>query len=273
MTELTQRVLAGIVMIAVALGALWAGGIWFGLLASAAGLLMIGEWAGLLRADRWRTRVMLVLLALFLVQTLLIANGAAGQFGPGRVGIVPATIWPGGGVVTMAMVLVLLFALGALLTRRVGLAAGILYAGLPALALIYLREERGLLLTLWAMALVWATDIGAYFAGRGIGGPKLAPRISPNKTWAGLIGGVIAAELLSLVMAIFFGLSWIAVYFATTLAVAAQIGDLFESWLKRRVGAKDSGRLLPGHGGVMDRLDGLVPVAVIVAGLVIRGWL
>ncbi len=120
--------------------------------------------------------------------------------------------------------------------------------------------------------MVWATDIAAFFAGRGMGGPRLAPAISPNKTVAGLIGGVIAAAVAGAVVAVILDARWAAdalpfllAGLGAILAVLAQAGDLFESWLKRRAGVKDSGTLLPGHGGVLDRLDGLVPVAVVVA--------
>ncbi|CAA9481004.1 MAG: Phosphatidate cytidylyltransferase [uncultured Sphingomonadaceae bacterium] len=153
--------------------------------------------------------------------------------------------------------------------------AGFVYALLPALALLWLRErpEVGAQLVLWTMAVTWATDILAYFAGRAIGGPKLAPAVSPNKTWAGLLGGVLGATAVSALIVSTAGLSSRFNLFAPLLAVAAQGGDLFESWLKRRAGAKDSGTLLPGHGGAMDRLDGLVPVAclsfLLVAGGVI----
>jgi phosphatidate cytidylyltransferase len=131
------------------------------------------------------------------------------------------------------------------------------------------RQDEGIVYTLWALALVWACDIGAYFAGRAIGGPKLWPAISPNKTWAGLIGGVVLASLFALFMHILYGLPWRMTLATPVLAVLAQGGDLFESWLKRRAGVKDSGNILPGHGGVLDRLDGLVPVAPLAALLVI----
>ena len=118
------------------------------------------------------------------------------------------------------------------------------------------------------VALVWACDSGAYFAGRLIGGPKLAPAISPNKTWAGSIGGVVAAVLLTLIVVVArpdlnagIGL----ILFSAPLAIISQAGDLLESHLKRVAGVKDSGKLLPGHGGLLDRLDGLVPVAPLAA--------
>jgi len=137
--------------------------------------------------------------------------------------------------------------------------------------LVVLRrhDAHGLLYAFWAMALVWACDIGAFFAGRSIGGPKLAPRLSPNKTWAGLIGGTIAAGALGLALHATAGLPLALALCSPVLAVLAQLGDLYESWLKRRAGVKDSGNILPGHGGVLDRLDGLVPVAPVAALLVL----
>jgi len=154
----------------------------------------------------------------------------------------------------------------AVFDRSLKLAAGVFYAGLPALAIIYMREiDNGILIVFWTLALVWATDIGAYFSGRAIGGPKLAPQYSPNKTWAGLIGGVILTTAVSFVLHLYWGLPLYLVLLSIPLAVLAQMGDLFESWLKRKAGAKDSGTIFPGHGGVMDRLDGLIPVAPVVA--------
>jgi phosphatidate cytidylyltransferase len=157
-----------------------------------------------------------------------------------------------------------------IVTRRPSLAFGAIYVGLPILALLLIREQAdGVLFTLWALALVWMCDIGAYFSGRAIGGPKLAPAISPNKTWAGLAGGVLLASAFAVVLHLYFGLPLRLTVATPVLAVLAQGGDLFESWLKRRAGVKDSGDILPGHGGVLDRLDGLVPVAPVAAFLII----
>ena len=151
--------------------------------------------------------------------------------------------------------------------------AGFLYALVPALALLWIRDraDQGLELLLWVFIVTWATDIGAYFAGRAIGGPKLAPAISPNKTVAGLVGGIVSAGLAGFAWVEAMHLPMLLVWIAPTLAVAAQAGDLFESWMKRRAGVKDSGRLLPGHGGILDRLDGMVPVAIVTAALVLGG--
>jgi phosphatidate cytidylyltransferase len=155
---------------------------------------------------------------------------------------------------------------------------GFVYAVAAACALLWIRERAdpmlpngGLVLTFWVFIVVWSTDIGAYFAGRAIGGPKLAPTISPGKTRAGLYGGVVAAFVLGSLWAFVSGLSYRLDLLAPILAVAAQGGDLFESWMKRRAGVKDSGDWLPGHGGVFDRLDGLLPVAILTAVAVLIG--
>ena len=145
--------------------------------------------------------------------------------------------------------------------------SGFFYALLPALSLLWIRERdaHGLELLVWAFIVTWSTDIGAYFAGRSFGRRKLAPTISPNKTVEGLIGGIVAAALFGGAWALATGLGSALLVLGPLFAVAAQAGDLFESGMKRRAGVKDSGTWLPGHGGVLDRLDGLVPVAVLTA--------
>lgn len=240
-------------MIAVALGALALGGIAFWLLASAAALLMLAEWAGLMRARRGAIAMALMALA----AALAVASPPVG----------------GAGQAALALLLALAIAVAAL-GRSMRLGAGLLYAGLPTFGLLLLRgEPQGLALTLWTLAIVWATDIGAYFSGRAIGGPKLAPALSPNKTWAGLGGGVASALLAGAVIALLCDLPRALIVLGAPLAVLAQIGDLFESWMKRRAGVKDSGRLLPGHGGALDRLDGVVPVAALMGLAAALGWL
>ena len=155
------------------------------------------------------------------------------------------------------------------------LVAGFGYALIPALALLWIRERGAhkLDLLLWVFIVTWSTDIGAYFAGRSIGGPKLAPAISPNKTWAGLIGGMVAAGLFAGAWVFSLHLPRLLFALAPLFAIGAQAGDLFESWLKRRAGVKDSGTILPGHGGVLDRLDGLVVVASLTALAQLAEWL
>lgn len=151
--------------------------------------------------------------------------------------------------------------------------AGFFYALAPALALLWLREraDSGIALLLWVLIITWATDIGAYFTGRLFGRRKLAPTISPNKTFAGLYGGMGAATLVGGGWVLATGLPNQLIVLAPILAALAQAGDLFESWMKRRAGVKDSGGWLPGHGGLLDRLDGLIPVAVLTVLLELAG--
>jgi phosphatidate cytidylyltransferase len=147
--------------------------------------------------------------------------------------------------------------------------AGLAYSGLSAISLAQLRGDdlAGLSAILFLFAVVWATDILAYFVGRAVGGPKLAPRISPGKTWSGAIGGTVAGIVAGMVVwalgaPVLGAVAFAALGFA--LSVASQVGDLFESWIKRRFAFKDSSRLIPGHGGVMDRVDGLVAAAFLL---------
>lgn len=247
-SNLRLRIIAGVAMVAVASVALVAGDLLFWLLTVVGGIVMMGEWGALTGADARTTRLAQMALGVPLA-----------TMAPAWIVLETHDFFTLGLVGGAAFFVVIV-------TQRPRLAAGVLYCGLPVLALIYLRrQEHGLLFAFWAMSLVWACDTGAYFAGRSIGGPKLAPRLSPNKTWAGLGGGVVAAALLALVLHRFGGLPWRMTLATPLLAVLAQGGDLFESWLKRRAGVKDSGSILPGHGGVMDRLDGLVPVAPVAA--------
>lgn len=149
---------------------------------------------------------------------------------------------------------------------------GLVYATVPSVALIWLRLETGSVwLVLGLLLVVWATDICAYFAGRLIGGPKLAPRWSPNKTWAGLGGAMAGAAAVAAFMGSQGLWSAGAWPWAALLAVVAQAGDLAESAMKRHFGVKDSGSLIPGHGGLMDRVDGLVTAAPLFALLVTAG--
>ena len=149
--------------------------------------------------------------------------------------------------------------------------SGFFYALLPALALLWIRERAGLNLLIWVFIVTWSTDIGAYFAGRSFGKRKLAPKISPNKTVEGLVGGIAAATLLGGAWVFALELGKALLICAPLFAVAAQAGDLFESGMKRRAGVKDSANWLPGHGGALDRLDGLVPVAVLTAAVQLLG--
>ena len=250
---LLTRAAVGVPLIALALALVWQGGWWFSALVAVGVLILFAEWAvmhGIPRA--WRLVGLIVLAACAFATRY-------GEIGAAIVGLVAAAALLGALVRLMKI------------CDAKWMAGGLLYAGLPAIALNWLRDQpQGLGFVLWVLTLVWATDIFAYFAGRSIGGPKIAPRISPKKTWAGLVGGVVGAMVVGGLVA-----DWAnfpAPLFATLsggLAIVSQAGDFFESWLKRRVGVKDSGTLLPGHGGIMDRVDGLVPVAVIVAAALI----
>lgn len=249
---LVVRTATGVAMALVALMALWLGDIAFWVLASVIALFMMAEWSNLHAAPPKHKRLaqyaLSVPLALMAPAWLILRSDDFFTLG----------------LLAGAAFFVVI------VTSRPKLALGVLYCGLPALALVLLRRAPdGVLVTTWAMALVWACDTGAYFAGRSIGGPKLAPSVSPNKTWAGLGGGVVAAGLFGWALHDLTGLDWRLAAASPLLAVLAQAGDLYESALKRRAGVKDSGNVLPGHGGVLDRLDGLVPVAPVAALLVV----
>ncbi len=157
----------------------------------------------------------------------------------------------------------------------------VVYVALPALSLLYIVAADGSFSIFWLLAVVWATDIGAYAAGRIIGGPKLAPRISPNKTWSGAVGGLVSAVLASagvLYWGAEQGMTVHLAFIAAGVSVVSQLGDLFESALKRRYQIKDSSNLIPGHGGFMDRFDGLWAAAPVAAALClilgggVRAW-
>ncbi|MDB5706682.1 MAG: phosphatidate cytidylyltransferase [Sphingomonas bacterium] len=249
-SDLAIRSVVGIGMVAVAITALWFGDKVFWALCAVAGLFMMAEWADL---DGVPAKTKLLAQYAITIPLALMAPGWAA----------------GAGFLTLGATIGAAFFL-VIVTRRPTLAAGALYVGLPILSLLLIRrQEEGIVFTLWALALVWMCDIGAYFSGRAIGGPKLAPAFSPNKTWAGLAGGVVLASAFGALMHVQYGLPWRLTLATPVLAIVAQGGDLFESWLKRRAGVKDSGNILPGHGGILDRLDGLVPVAPIAALLVI----
>jgi phosphatidate cytidylyltransferase len=162
--------------------------------------------------------------------------------------------------------------------RMFWLLGGAIYVGLACFSLIlFSAPVFGMTPAIMLIAAVIGTDVGAYFAGRSIGGPKIAPRISPSKTWSGLLGGMIGAGLTMVIIQagistfrggdagdgdVYLAYGWFRLMLTgAALAVVAQMGDFFESWMKRRAGVKDSGRLIPGHGGLFDRTDGLIAVA------------
>ena len=137
----------------------------------------------------------------------------------------------------------------------------------------FIRDQLGMTAALWVFGMVWATDIGAYFAGRAFGGARLAPKISPSKTWSGLVGGMVAALIASATIGDRAGIIGVPLWIGLFMGLLAQLGDLAQSWMKRRAGVKDSGKLIPGHGGLFDRVDGVLPVALLLGALAYLGQL
>jgi phosphatidate cytidylyltransferase len=241
---------SALVLVPLAIGTAYLGGWPFAVFWGAAAIGILWEWSSMVARNEQ--------------VSVLLAGGASLALGV----ILVAT-----GHVLPALIVVAMGALGAasltLADRRMWVAGAIPYAGALAIAPIVLRSdgEQGFLAILFLFAIVWTTDIAAYFVGRALGGPKLVPQVSPNKTWAGAIGGLVASGVAAIVVAkmaaltSFFALAMLAIL----LSALAQAGDLFESFLKRRFNAKDSSHLIPGHGGLMDRLDGFVTASVVAA--------
>ena len=262
-SDLPTRFVMAVVMVAVALVAINIGGWIFRLFVLAGAGVMLLEWADMHRVHRRWGYIGIALLAALLlgVTEYLYPAGqedealSAASFQPSLTGFIVAAV--------LALLL-------GVVSRRFTMAGGFLYIAIPAFSLLVLNWAWAPIV-FWVMLVTWSTDIFAYFAGRSIGGPKLAPRISPNKTWAGLGGGVVGAAVIGALAAWWFDLGTLFLTVGAAMAVLAQGGDLYESWLKRRAGVKDSGTILPGHGGALDRLDGLLPVIVATLGLLMAG--
>ncbi len=250
--DLGVRTLSAAVLIPAVLADVWVGGIWFHLFVALIGILMALEWVTIVHKGSP-------------VQFALHAAGAmCGALLPLDVGLA-------GGLLAIA-VITLISGAAALLEAGPGPKwryVGVLYVSLPPIALVILRDDPGygIAAIVLVMLMVWAADTFAYFSGRIIGGPKLAPRISPKKTWAGLLGAMAGSALAAFAVATAMGLqsALVLVLIAAALAIVEQGGDLFKSAMKRHYDVKDSGRLIPGHGGVIDRVDGLVAVATAAA--------
>ncbi len=257
--DLGVRTLSAAVLIPAVLVGVWAGGIWFNLFVALIAVLIAHEWTAMAHG---RSSVQFALHA---------AAALCGALLP-----LEAGLWGAVMAVCLLWVASVLSASWRTGAKSAWNYLGIPYVGFPAMALVLLRADGqyGILAILWILAIVWAADTLAYFAGRTIGGPQLAPLISPKKTWAGLGGAIVGSAAASALVAAVAGLPAIAILalLAGGLAVVEQAGDLFKSALKRHYGVKDSGNLIPGHGGVIDRVDGLVAVAVAAAVIgVIRG--
>lgn len=246
--NLLMRIAAALVLAPLAIGAAYAGGWYWTALVTLGAIGLFIEWL----AVTCTTRNVPVMVAGAVALALTAPFLAMGNVNAALV------------VLALGLIAIAFRATG----PRLWAAAGFLYAAAAQVAsvLVRLDQAKGLSALILVMLVVWATDIGGYFAGRAIGGPKLWPQVSPKKTWAGAIGGFVA----SLLVAIGFSASDLGktlplMILAAMLSVAAQLGDLFESAIKRRFGVKDSSHIIPGHGGVMDRLDGFVAAIVLAA--------
>jgi phosphatidate cytidylyltransferase len=249
-SDLKPRLIAGAVMALVALSLDYAGPKPFALLVLGVALVMCWEWGRLVRGEEFGPALLVHVLA-------VVVAGVLAAIGLPAFGIV---------AVVIGAIVLLVAPLG---PRRAMSAAGVAYVGLPVIAMLWLRDDAtyGFVAILFVFAVVWGSDIGAFAAGRGIGGPKLWPRVSPNKTWAGLIGALTAGLVAGIIFALVVPGASVPGLAVTGLVLAfvAQMGDLAESALKRRFGIKDSSAIIPGHGGVMDRADSTVAVSIAVA--------
>jgi phosphatidate cytidylyltransferase len=249
-SELALRVCSALVLIPLAIGTAYVGGWPFAAFWGLAAIGVLWEWMSLVAAaDR---------------RSVLMSGGAS-------IALALALVVTGHHLA--AMIVLAMGTLGAAALapaeRRRWVATGIPYAGALGVAPIVLRSdsEYGFLAMILLFAVVWTTDIAAYFVGRAVGGAKLMPQVSPKKTWAGALGGLIASVVVAVAVAKMAALTalFALAILAVLLSVFAQGGDLFESFLKRRFHAKDSSRLIPGHGGLMDRLDGFVSASAAAA--------
>jgi phosphatidate cytidylyltransferase len=250
MRDLKTRLVSGLLLAGAAIGLTWYSPWTFAALVLAVSIIVAWEWGRIVR-DGGIDMVFAVQAGVLIGAVVL---GVLGQPVFGLIALLVGTIVTG------------LLCFG---ERGQMSAAGVLYAGLPAVALVWFRGARplGFEAALFVLLAVWATDTGAYAAGRLIGGPKLAPSISPNKTWSGLLGGVSASAMIALGLALATGLAspLRLMVVGMGLAVISQAGDLMESALKRQHAVKDASNIIPGHGGFMDRVDGLIFAAVAAA--------
>ena len=247
------RPVFGLLLAAMAMGTLLAGGIWFASFIALGTGAGVREWHRMVSRRDYRPFLPASTLALLLGLLLAVWASRAPQWGRVAYGLAVS------GDVAAA------FGAGVLARIRDESALwqgiGPIYLGIPGLSLFALRAtpDHGLWLVLALFAAVWSCDTGALICGKLVGGPKLVPKLSPNKTWAGFIGGSISASLAAAAMLASLGAeAWRGALFGLIIAFISHGGDMFESWVKRRVGRKDSGHLIPGHGGVLDRIDSIL---------------
>jgi phosphatidate cytidylyltransferase len=246
------RVGSSLILIAVIAAVVWFGPPAFDVFILVCSILLAHEWRRLFAEDLWSVPSLGLFLAV--IASVVIASQMRPLWGLAACGLGTIAVYAAEAVKARSMAA--WFAIGAL------------YIGIPAIALIGIAHDPrwGRETLAVAIVAVAATDIGAYFTGKAFGGPKLAPKISPKKTWAGLVGGMISASFLTMGMGLFLGFPiWLGAALGTGLAVISQLGDLFESAIKRRFGVKDSGGIIPGHGGLFDRVDGHLAAACAVA--------
>ncbi len=247
-SNLFVRVIAALILAPLTITIVFAGGWMWILLVTAAAIGMFYEWHMIVNTRREPRSFAIGIIALE---------------------IIGLAVWLGwNGVALMAAIVAPTLMLFTVTQKRAWNIGGFAYAAAALLASAFVRLDPavGFYALVYTLLLVWVTDIGGYFAGRAFGGPKLAPRISPKKTWAGAIGGLVLSIILSLAAA---ALGWgrlvPLLIVAIVLSAVSQFGDLFESWVKRQFGVKDSSQIIPGHGGLLDRLDGFVAAIVFAA--------
>ena len=243
--SLVKRVISALVMIPVVVGALFLGEPWSNFLFLLIGAFLAWEWASMVPSLKKEA---------YAVAYTLVATVSA-FFEPGLV-------W----ALLVVTTFLIIFFVSRKENEKFLLRLGVLYISLGVASLSWLNMMFGFLGIMWFFLMVWSVDVGGYVFGTTIKGPKLAPRISPNKTWAGLIGGMLLSAAMSALYIWYFNALNLWTFFcplAAAIALVAQIGDLVESAIKRHLGLKDSSNLIPGHGGVFDRVDGLIFAAPI----------
>ena len=258
--DLKLRVMSAAALAPVALLCIWAGGVPFTALITLIAIGLSYEWLGLCHQ-----RESLAAIGVFVALPMAVLLTASGH--------------PGVSILALAVAGIAAIAVSGGVSPSRPLAFGVPYLGLGAIALVWLRQPPvgGGANVIVLLLIVWASDIGAYMVGRALGGPRLAPSISPGKTWSGAIGGLAGAAAVGLAASAILddsGISWRPAAIAILIGIVSQAGDLFESLLKRHFGVKDSGTMIPGHGGLLDRLDAVLtaaPAAALLALILGRG--
>ena len=248
-SDLTTRVLSAAVLLVIGAVAVWLGGLWFEIPVAAACGLMTWELVRMIARERQGVAIQLAILTGFAVML---------SFHLPPLYKLPFLLAPalvGAGQISRAHSIYVIFAF---------------WIAASGLCFISIRENLGFGWLVWLILVVVATDIAGYFVGKTLGGPKFWPRVSPKKTWSGTVGGWVAAALVGVIFAVSAGFGPTFVLVSVLASMASQAGDIVESAAKRRFGVKDSSNLLPGHGGFLDRFDGMMGAAVfvLIAGLV-----